>query len=55
MGLDKTAAIRRVRSLNADYQAIEAMVMRRSQTMRFDFGEHVNRLFNDAYGCMTIA
>lgn len=54
MGLDKTAAIRRVRNLSADYQAIEAMVMRRSQSMRFDFGEHVNRLFNDAYGCMTL-
>lgn len=55
MGIDKTAAIRRVRSVTADYQAIEAMVMRRSQSMRFDFGEHVNRLFTDAYGCMTLA
>lgn len=55
MGIDKTAAIRRVRNLTADYQAIEALVMRRSQTMRFDFGEHVNRLFTDAYGCMTLS
>lgn len=55
MGIDKTAAIRRVRNLTADYQAIEALVMRRSQTMRFDFGEHVNRLFTDAYGGMTLS
>lgn len=55
MGFDKSWAIRRVRNLTADYQAIEAMVMRRSQQLRFDFGEHVNRLFDDAYGCMTLA
>lgn len=55
MGLDKTAAIRRVRNLTADYQAIEALVMRRSQQMRFDFGEKVDRLFTDAYGCMTLS
>lgn len=55
MGLDKSAAIRRVRSLTADYQGIESFVLRRSTAMRFDFGEHVNRLFDDAYGCMTLS
>jgi hypothetical protein len=55
MGIDRTAAIRRVRSLSADFQGIEAYVLRRSQAMRFDFGEHVNRLFTDAYGCMTLS
>lgn len=55
MGLDKTAAIRRVRSLTADYQGIESFVLRRSTAMRFDFGEHVNRLFDDAFGCMTFS
>lgn len=55
MGLDKNWAIRRVRNLSADYQAIESYVMRRSQAMRFDFGEHVNRLYDDAYGCMTLS
>ena len=54
MGLDKNWAIRRVRNISADYQAIEAMVMRRSQQMRFDFGEHVNRLYDDAFGCMQV-
>lgn len=55
MGIDKNWAIRRVRNLSADYQAIEAYVMRRSQVMRFDFGEHVNRMFDEAFGCMTIS
>ena len=55
MGLDQKWAIRRVRNISADYQAIEAMVMRRSQQMRFDFAEHTNRLFDDAYGCMVLS
>lgn len=54
MGLDKQWGIRRVRNLSADYQAIEAYVMRRSQVMRFDFGEHVNRLYDDAFGCALL-
>jgi hypothetical protein len=55
MGLDKNFAVRRVRSLTADYQAVEAYVMRRSTQMRFDFGEHVNRLYTDAFQVMTVA
>lgn len=54
MGLDKNWAIRRVRNLSADYQGIEAYVLRRSQAMRFDFGEHVNRMYDEAYGCLVI-
>ena len=55
MGLDKSWAIRRVRNLSAEYTAIESYVMRRSQAMRFDFAEHVNRLYDDAFGCMVLA
>lgn len=55
MGLDKRYAVRRVRNLSATYQAVEAFVMRRSTQMRIDFGEHVNRMFTDAYGCMVLA
>lgn len=55
MAIDKAWAIRRVRSLTADYQAIEAFVLRRSQAMRFDFGEHVNRLFNEGFAGLTVA
>lgn len=55
MGVDKRWAIRRVRNLAADFQAIEAYVLRRSQAMRFDFGEHVNRLFKDAFDVLTVS
>lgn len=54
MGLDKAWAIRRVRSLSAEYTAIEAYVMRRSQAMRFDFGEKVERMFDEAFGNMLL-
>lgn len=54
MGLDKNWAIRRVRSLTADYQAVEAYVMRRTTAMRFDFGEHVNRLYPEAFQVCVI-
>lgn len=55
MGLDKNWAVRRVRNLSADYQAIEAYVLRRSTAMRMDFGEHVNRLFPEAFAGYTQA
>lgn len=55
MGLDKNWAVRRVRNLLADYNGIESYVMRRSTQMRFDFGEHVNRLYPEAFGCMVLA
>jgi hypothetical protein len=55
MGLDKQWAIRRVRNLAASYQAIEQFVMRRSTQMRVDFGEHVNRLYPEAFAGMTLS
>jgi hypothetical protein len=55
MGLDKQWAIRRVRNLSASYQAIEQFVMRRSTQMRVDFGEHVNRLYPEAFAGMTLS
>jgi hypothetical protein len=55
LGLDKNWAIRRVRNLQADYTAIESYVMRRSQAMRFDFGEHVNRLYTEAFDGLTLS
>lgn len=54
LGLDKNWAIRRVRNLFADYQAIEAYVLRRSTAMRFDYAEHVNRLYPEAFGGMVV-
>jgi hypothetical protein len=55
MGLDKTWAVRRVKNIAADYQAIEAWAIRRSTTMRFDFAEHVNRMFPDAFQVLVLA
>ena len=55
MGLDSTAAIRRVRNLSADYAAIEAYVMKKTKAMRFDFAEHVNRMFPEAFDVLVRA
>ena len=55
MGIDSRFALRRVTNLNAEYTAIEAFVMRRSTQMRFDWGQHVTRLFIDAFDCLYLA
>lgn len=54
MGIDQAYAIHRVRSLSAEYQAIEQFVMKRSTQYRFDFGEIVYRLFDDAFEVLTL-
>lgn len=54
MGLDSRYAVRRVRNVLADYQAVESYVMRRSTSMRFDFGEHVTRLFPEAFDTLVL-
>lgn len=54
MGFDKKWAIKRVRSLSASYQSIEAFVTRRSTVMRFDFGESVSRFQNEAFDVLTL-
>lgn len=55
MGLDSRHAIRRVRNIQAEYSAIESYVMKRSSAMRFDFGETLSRLFDDAFDVLTVA
>jgi hypothetical protein len=54
MGMDARYAIHRVKSLTATYEAVEQLVMRRSTQMRFDFGEIVYRLFDEAFEVMTL-
>lgn len=54
LGLDKSSAMIRVKSLSADYSATEAYVMKRSSAMRVDFGEIVYRLFDDAFETLTM-
>jgi hypothetical protein len=48
-------AIHRVKSLTASYQAVEDLVMRRSTQMRFDHGEIVYRLFDEAFEVLVLA
>lgn len=55
MGIDSTSAIRRVRNLSADYAAIEAYVMKKTKAMRFDFAEHVNRMYPEAFDVLVRA
>lgn len=55
LGLDSRYAIRRVRNLLADYTAIESFVMRRAQAMRFDHGEKIERLYDEAFDALTIS
>ena len=55
VGLDSRYAIRRVRNSQAEYAAVEQFVLRKSEAMRFDFGEIAYRLFDDAWAVMTIS
>ncbi len=55
VGLDSRYAIRRVRNSQADYAAVEQFVLRKSEAMRFDFGEVAYRLFDDAWTVLQIS
>ncbi len=55
MGMDSRYGIHRVKSLSASYEAIEALVMRRATQMRFDHGEIVYRLFDEAFEVLNLA
>jgi len=54
MGIDTRWGIHRVKSLTAAYQAVEAFVLKRSTALRFDFGEIVYRLYDDAYDVLSL-
>lgn len=54
MGLDKAAAVHRVTSLSVQYSAIESFAMKRSSMMRFDKGDMVYRLFDEAFEVLTL-
>jgi hypothetical protein len=53
MGIDARYAIHRVKSLTAQYSAIEEFAMKRSTMLRFDKGEMLYRLFDEAFEVMT--
>ena len=54
MGIDARYGIHRVTSLTAQYSAIEQFAMKRSTMMRFDKGELVYRLFDEAFEVLTL-
>lgn len=54
VSLDSRYAIRRVRNSEAQYQAVEQFVLKKTQALRFDFGEICYRLYDDAWDKMTI-
>ena len=55
MGIDGRYGITRVKSLTAQYSAIEQFVLKRSTAMRMDKGELVYRLFDEAFEVLTYA
>ncbi len=54
IGLDSRYAIRRVSNSQADYAAVEQFVLRKSQAMRYDFGEVAYRMFDEAWTVLTL-
>ena len=54
VGFDSRYGIHRVKSLSASYEAIENLVMRRATQMRFDSGEIVYRLFDEAFEVLSL-
>jgi hypothetical protein len=54
MGFDSFAAIHRVTSSTIAYEAVESFVLKRSTAMRFDSGEVVERLQDDAFDVLTL-
>jgi hypothetical protein len=54
MGIDTRYAVHRVKSLTAQYNAIEQFAMKRSTQLRIDSGEMIYRLFDEAYEVLTM-
>lgn len=54
IGFSSRYAIRRIRNSGADYQAAEALALRKGDALRFDFGEVAHRLFDDAWSVLTL-
>lgn len=54
IGLDSRYAMRRVRNSEAEYTAVEEFVLKKTKAMRFDFGEIVYRLYDEAWDHLVI-
>lgn len=55
MGIDGRYGVHRVKSLTAEYSAIEEFALKRSKALRIDKGEIVYRLFDEAFEVLTYA
>jgi len=54
IGIDSRYALRKVRNLRAEYQAQEALVMRRGSAMRWDWSEMVYRMYDQAWDYLSL-
>lgn len=54
MGLDQRYGVHRVKSLTAQYSAIEQFALKRSTALRIDNGEILYRLFDEAFEVLTL-
>lgn len=54
MGLDRQYAIHRVRSLTAQYSAVEQFVLRRATALRVDQGDMLYRFTDEAFEVLTL-
>ena len=52
--LDSRYALMRVRNASASYSAVEAMVLQRTNNFRWDYGEHIHRMFPDDQGVIKV-
>ena len=54
MGLDSRWAMYKINSSLAEYEAVESVVMRKTQQFRYDTGFITGRLFDDAYDVLSL-
>jgi len=54
MGVDGRYGVHRVKSLTAQYSAVEQFAMKRSTMLRIDKGEMVYRFFDEAFEVLTL-
>lgn len=54
MGMDSRYGVHRVKSLTAEYSAIEQFALKRSTALRIDKGEMLYRLFDEAFEVLTL-
>lgn len=47
--MDTRFAMHKVINVLADYEAVESFVLRRAKAMRFDYGQHTTRLYDEAF------